>query len=64
MTFAISKELQFLAGHSFRVKLTPMSWLVPLPRGVVYLPENSCKLFYDERNQQMRSPISQMRTPK
>nr|MDZ8041620.1 hypothetical protein [Nostoc sp. CreGUA01] len=25
MTFAMSKELQFLAGHRFRVKLTPMS---------------------------------------
>jgi hypothetical protein len=25
MTFVISKELQFLAGHEFYVKLTPMN---------------------------------------
>ncbi|MCC5626569.1 hypothetical protein LC574_37250 [Nostoc sp. CHAB 5715] len=30
MTFAISKELKFLAGHDFYVKLTPMSIAVPL----------------------------------
>jgi len=26
MTFAMSKELQFLAGHRFHVKLTPMAF--------------------------------------
>ncbi|MCC5621251.1 hypothetical protein [Nostoc sp. CHAB 5715] len=41
MTFAISKELQFLAGHGFYVKLTPMSNAL-YPYRVVYLPENSC----------------------
>ncbi len=34
MTFAMSKELQFLAGHRFHVKLTPMS---NVPYRVVYL---------------------------
>lgn len=29
MTFAMSKELQFLAGHRFYVKLTPMKALRP-----------------------------------
>ncbi|MCC5624095.1 hypothetical protein LC574_23520 [Nostoc sp. CHAB 5715] len=32
MTSAISKELQFLAGHDFYVKLTPMSIAVPLQK--------------------------------
>ncbi|MFN6516018.1 MAG: hypothetical protein RMY29_016175 [Nostoc sp. CreGUA01] len=30
MTFAISKELQFLAGHQFYVRLTPMGIAVLL----------------------------------
>ncbi|MDZ8222264.1 hypothetical protein [Nostoc sp. ChiVER01] len=29
MTFAISKELQFLAGHDFYVKLTSVTTLPP-----------------------------------
>ncbi|GEM_PF-2384197 len=29
MTLAISKELQFLAGHDFYVKLTPMGKALP-----------------------------------
>ncbi|MCC5625133.1 hypothetical protein [Nostoc sp. CHAB 5715] len=41
MTFTISKELQFLAGHGFYVKLTRMSNAL-YPYRVVYLPENSC----------------------
>ena len=32
MTFAISKELQFLAVSGFRVKLTPMSNAKPLQK--------------------------------
>ncbi|MCC5666818.1 hypothetical protein LC653_23725 [Nostoc sp. CHAB 5784] len=32
-----AKELQFLAGHSFHVKLTPMSNAVPVERGLYYL---------------------------
>jgi hypothetical protein len=33
MTFAISKELQFLAGHKFYVKLTPMATGAPMHKG-------------------------------
>ncbi|MFN6516505.1 MAG: hypothetical protein RMY29_018650 [Nostoc sp. CreGUA01] len=36
----MSKELQFLAGHRFRVKLTPMNIVVPLP---VSLSEKGCR---------------------
>ncbi len=36
MTLAISKELQFLAGHDFSVKLTPMGNAMPLREIYVY----------------------------
>ncbi|WP_267871384.1 hypothetical protein [Nostoc sp. CHAB 5715] len=36
MTFAISKELQFLAGHSFYVKLTRMGNAMPLREIYMY----------------------------
>ncbi|WP_339382394.1 hypothetical protein [Nostoc flagelliforme] len=35
MTFAISKELQFVTGHDFYVKLTPMIHELPLQRVVL-----------------------------
>lgn len=36
MTFAISKELQFLAGHRFHVKLTTMGIAMPLREIYMY----------------------------
>ena len=47
MTFAISKELQFFAGHDFYVKLTLVSIAKPLQSGSIYtnfvLHENAHK---------------------